>query len=527
MEEVFDGDREEMPEVRGEMSGPTILEDEVRQAVREMKNDKAEGGDGVVAEMVDAAGEFGIKKLTKMANRIYDTGVVPEKMKENTFIVIPKKPGTVECKEHRTIALISQVGKVILKVIGRRIKRKLMENVDEKQYGFKKGKGTRNAIFVLKMIIERAIEVQKDLYLCYIDFQKAFDTVEHGKMMEMLEEIGLDGKDTRLIRNLYWEQKATVQIGDKNTEWIQIKRGVRQGCILSPDLFSLYSQRVMDELEDLEGVKIGGRNVNSIRYADDTVLVADSEEKLQELVLALRTACAARGLHINLGQGKTEVMGITKRAEDLVVNIGLDGRHITQVQSYKYLGVMVTDDGRCGTEVRKRIGMAKTSFNNMRKVLTNMNLSMKIRLRMLKCFVWSVLLYGCEAWTLNRELRRRVEAAEMWFLRRMLRIPWTARMTNERVMELAGVRRELMAEVRKRQLKVLGHILRHDALEKDVFLGKIEGRRARGRQRMTFGSSLIEDIPGEMTVAGLVRLAQDRERWCSMVAHVNQDMALR
>ena len=163
--------------------------------------------------------------------------------------------------------------------------------------------------------------------------------------------------------------------------------------------------------------------MNSIRYADDTVLVADSEEKLQQLVLALRTACAVRGLNINLGQGKTEVMGITKRAQDLIVNIGMDGRRITQVQSYKYLGVMVTKDGRCVEEVRKRIGMAKSSFDNMRKILTNMNLSMKLRLRMLKCFVWSVLLYGCEAWTLDRELRRRVEAVEMWFLRRMLRIP--------------------------------------------------------------------------------------------------------
>ena len=141
---------------------------------------------------------------------------------------------------------------------------------------------------------------------------------------------------------------------------------------------------------------------------------------------------------------------------------------------------MVTKNGRCVEEVRKRIGMAKSSFANMRKILTNMNLSMKLRLRMLKCFVWSILLYGCEAWKVDRELKRRVEAVEMWFLKRMLRIPWTARMTNERVFELAGVRRELMAEVSKRQLKLLGHILRHDCLEKDVFLGKIEGRRDRG-----------------------------------------------
>ena len=188
--ELFDDNRGDAPELRGEMEGPRILEGEVRQAVKDMKNDKAEGGDGVVAEMVEAAGEFGIKKLTELANKIYDSGIIPEKMKENLFIAIPKKAGTVECKEHRTIALMSQMGKVILRVIGRRIKSRIMENIDERQYGFRKGKGTRNAIFILRMLIERAIEMQKDLYLCYIDFQKAFDTVKHEKMMEMLQDIG-------------------------------------------------------------------------------------------------------------------------------------------------------------------------------------------------------------------------------------------------------------------------------------------------------------------------------------------------
>ena len=316
-------------------------------------------------------------------------------------------------------------------------------------------KGRRNALFVLKMIIERALEVQKYLYICYIDFQKAFDTVKHEKMMEILEEIGLDRKDLRVIRNLYWNQKATVKIGEKETEWIEIRKGVRKGCILSPDLFSLYSQRVMDELEGLEGVKVGGRNINNIRYADDTVLVADSEDKLRELVRALHRACTAKGLKINFGQGKTEVMGITKRAEELSVNIRMEGRHITQIGKYKYLGVMVTKDGKCETEVLKRIGMAKTTFNSMRKILSNMNIDMKLRMRLVKCFVWSVLMYGCEVWTLDKRLKRRIEAVEMWILRRMMRIPWTARVTNERVMEMAGVRRELMGAVRRRQLKFL------------------------------------------------------------------------
>ena len=177
--------------------------------------------------------------------------------------------------------------------------------------------------------------------------------------------------------------------------------------------------------------------MNNIRYADDTVLVADSEEKLQELVTGLHRSSMASGLQINYGQGKTEVMGLTKRAQDLNVNVNIEGKHITQVEKYKYLGVMVTKDGKCETEVLKRIGMAKSSFNNMRTILTNMKISMKLRIRLVKCFVWSVLMYGCEAWTLDKRMKKRIEAMEMWILRRMMRIPWTARVTNERVMEMA------------------------------------------------------------------------------------------
>ena len=115
---------------------------------------------------------------------------------------------------------------------------------------------------------------------------------------------------------------------------------------MSPDLFSLYSQRVMDELEGLEGMKVGGRNINNICYANDTLLVADSEDKLRELVRALHRVCTAKGFKIKFGHGKTEVTGITKRAEELTVNNRIEGRHITQIEKYKNLGVMVKKSGK-------------------------------------------------------------------------------------------------------------------------------------------------------------------------------------
>ena len=385
VQELYSDQRGEKPEFDIIEPGPPILRTEVEKAVKSMKWRKAEGSDGVVVEMIEAAGEFVINKITNLANTIYSTGQVPENMKESEFLVIPKKNGAVECGKHRTISIMSQVAKIILKVLDERLKSKVDEGVDKAQFGFRKGLGTRNATFMLRTVMERAIEKQKDVYMCFIDFEKAFDTVRHELMMERLRGLGVDAADLRVFTNLYWGQKAVVKIGEDRSEWTEIQRGVRQGCVLSPDLFSLYSQAVMDELRNMEGINIGGTNINNIRYADDTVLIADTEEKLQGLVNKLNEGCGQYGLKINIG--KTEVMGLTKRREELPVNIILGTGALKQVSTFKYLGSLICDDGKCDTDIRARIGMAKTAFGQIRKIMVNLSIKIETRIRALKAYV--------------------------------------------------------------------------------------------------------------------------------------------
>ena len=171
---------------------------------------------------------------------------------------------------------MSQLTKIILKVILNRIRRKIQSEIAEVQYGFMQGKGTRNAIFIVRTILERMIEIQQEVYMRFIDFEKAFDRVKHADLIEILQNINLDGKDIRLITNLYWKQIATVNIDNNKTEWFEVKRGVRQGCVLSPDAFGLYGEIIMRSIADAPGISIGGHNINNIRYADDTVLLADT-----------------------------------------------------------------------------------------------------------------------------------------------------------------------------------------------------------------------------------------------------------
>ena len=159
------------------------------------------------------------------------------------------------------------------------------------QAGFRKGKGTRDQIVNIHWIIKKAREFQKNTHLCFIDYAKAFDCVDHHKLWKILQEMGIPDHLTCLLRNLYTGQEATVRTRDGITDWFQIRKGVRQGCILSTCLFNLYAEYIMRNagLEEAQaGIKIAGRNINNLRYADDTTLTAESEEELKRLLIKVK-----------------------------------------------------------------------------------------------------------------------------------------------------------------------------------------------------------------------------------------------
>ncbi|GFS25422.1 endonuclease-reverse transcriptase [Elysia marginata] len=238
-------------------------------------------------------------------------------MCKSVFLMLPKKEGATECSLHRTISLMSHLTKLLLRIIMIRIRGKLRPEISNNQFGFVEDRGTRNAIFTLSMIIERAIEMKKDLYLCFIDYSKAFDRVRHDELCKILNSTDIDGKDLRIVRNLYWEQTAATRIDDEISEYKPIKRGVRQGCVLSPDLFNIYSEMILRNIYDLKGIRIGGVNINDLRYADDTVLLAESESELQAILDVVTDASMEMGLDLNAK--KTECMTTSKNADPLHV----------------------------------------------------------------------------------------------------------------------------------------------------------------------------------------------------------------
>ncbi|KAK3784412.1 hypothetical protein RRG08_039413 [Elysia crispata] len=496
--ELFDDDRNEDLTLQDIPEGPEIMREEVENTIKNMKTGKATGPDMISTEMMQALEGIELDAITKMLNTKCDTGEIPKEMLQSIFIVLPKKQGATECEQHRTISLMSHMTNILLRIIMKRIRNKVYTEIADNQCGFIEGKGTANAIYIPRQIIERTLEVNKDLYVCFIDYTKAFDRVRHEEIITILQQLNIDGKDLRIIKNIYWEQKAAVRVEEETSNFQNIKRGVRQGCVLSPDLFSLYSEMIMRQIEEIEGLKIGGHNINNIRYSDDTVLTADSEEKLQELLNKVVEESQNKGLELN-SKKKT----------------------IKQANSFKYLGTQITSDGRNHQEIKSRIAQAKASFQQVKSIMTNIKMSIVVRKRILEAFIELVLLYGCEAWTIDKRMKRSLETTEMWFLRRMMRIPWTAKKTNEEVLTEAQTTRQLMTKIQKRQAKFVGHVIRRNQLEHLVTTGKFDGKRGRGRPREKMLDSLADWInigkPTEM-----IREMSCRVGWRSLIAHASR-----
>ena len=227
--------------------------------------------------------------------------------------------------------------------------------------------------------------------------------------------------------------------------------------------------------------------INNIRFADDSVLLANTEDDLQRHVDKVNESCTAFGMELNVKKTKGMVM---EKQPRMKITIKSNGIALGQVNKYKYLGTLITADMRCMQEIKRRIGIANKSFWEL-KELMNSNVNMKTKKRLLNLYIFSLLTYGCEAWIIGREAARKINAFETWCYRRILNISWVSKTMNKQVYDQLNERPTLLKKIAKRK-SFFGHIVRSPNLHLfvNIMEGVIDGKKSKGRPRRMW----IDDI---------------------------------
>ena len=495
---------------------PPILKEEVEKAIKKLKIGKAPGIDNIPSELLRHGGEQTIAAITTLCQKILEQKNWPKVWTQSLVLPLPKKGNLKKCTNYRTISLISHPSKVMLNVIHDRLKYKAEEILAEEQAGFRPGKSTIQQVFNCRVITEKYMQHQQELYHNFIDFRKAFDRVWHAGLWNIMRNYNIDEGLIETIETLYSNATSAVLVNNEIGEFFATTVGVRQGCILSPTLFNIYLERIMQETlaKHQSSVSIGGRPLCNLRFADDIDLLATSEKELQNLTDLLVEASSFYGMEISTEKSQILVNSQNNRP----AKIHVKGNTLEEVDQFKYLGVTLTKDGKSTVEIKKRIGMATAAMTRL-NVIWKSSINLTIKLKLYKSLVTSILLYGCEAWTLTADLEKRICTFENKCYRKILRVSYREHRTNEDILEeitaRTGRQEPLLSTVKRRKLSWFGHTLRHDGLCKTVLQGTVEGQRKRGRQRKQWQDN-IKEWTGK-SIQELNVTARNRDEWRRLV----------
>ena len=222
------------------------------------------------------------------------------------------------------------------------------------------------------MIIEKAREFQKSIYFCFIDYKKAFDCVDRNKLRKILQGMGIPDHITYLLRNLCAGQEATVRTRHGTMDWFKIGKGVHQGCILSPCLFKLFAEYIMQNAgmdEAQAGIKISWRNISNLRYGDDTTLMAETEEDLKSLLMKVKEGSEKADLKLNIQKSKT-------MASSSITSWQIHGETMKTVTGFIFLGSEITADGDCSHEIKRCLLLGRKVMTNLDSILKNRDIAL-------------------------------------------------------------------------------------------------------------------------------------------------------
>jgi hypothetical protein len=569
LNEEFSWDRSTL-DLGGEVAGPimNITEAEVIGALREMKTGKASGPSGVVSEMLEAAGGVGIRWLTDLFNKIILDGKMPSDWALSWMVSVYKGKGdALDCGSYRGIKLLEHAMKVFERVVEKRLRGSV--EIDDMQFGFRPGRGTTDAIFIVRQLQEKFLEKKRGLWMAFIDLEKAFDRVPREVLWWALRKLNVTEQLVEVIMLMYNGVRTAVKTAEGAGEEFEVRVGVHQGSVLSPLLFTIV-------LEAISKQSRGGLPWELL-YADDLVLIAETEEQLLSKIKIWKDSLESKGLKVNVGKSKVMKCGV-----DLKKSVetgkwpcgickkgvgrnsikcqlckkwihkkcsGLSGRLVEGIKyscgvctgkrniqpelgkavdavvlqndsfegvdKFCYLGDMIGAGGEAEDAVRLRVKLAWSKFRQLCPILTVRGASLVMKGKIYCACVRSVMTYGSATWPLKVEDRMRLERAENMMVRWMCGVTLKDKISTEILRKRLGIG-SVTNFVTRGRLGWFGHVERRaesDCLRVCQNL-VVDGSRGRGRGRKTWQQCVNEDL----REFGLKREdALNREIWRSKV----------
>ena len=521
---------------------------EVEKAINRLKGGKAAGIDGITAEMLKYGGDVVAEWMFWLCDLAWKQREVPDEWRKAVIVPLHKGKGSKnECNNYRGISLLSVPGKVYGRILTERLMEATEAKVSEEQGGFRKGRGCVDQVFAIKMIVEEYLGKDKKLYAAFMDLEKAYDRVDREALWNVLRVYGVGGQLLEGIKAFYRNASACVRVDGEVSESFSVEVGVRQGCVMSPWLFNVFMDGCIREMKAKVG-DVGARlNLNgeswrvvTCLFADDTVLLAESERQLQKVVDEFHKVCLRRKLKVNAGKSKVMVFerremevcdfSMPYRVEVPAVrrcNIALGGEKMEEVSQFKYLGTVLGKHGEMEGEIQERVLRGRNVTGSLARVMKGRSVSMEVKIGIRNSILLPSLTYGSETWAWNRAQQSRVRAVEMSYLRGACGVTRWDGESNENVYERCGmgerangVRCGVVEWVKRSTLRWFGHVERmgSDEFVKKVYMSEVGGTGRRGRPLGRWRDRVKEYVceRTDNRVGGFEQARReclDRERW--------------
>ena len=461
--------------------------------------------------------------LLDLCNYAKNSHISPTIWLKSQIIPIPKKGDLTLPTNYRGISLLPIAAKIYNKLLLNRIRSEVEPILRKNQNGFRPGRSTLGQILTLRRIIEEITFCNKTAALIFVDFSKAFDSVNRDTMFEILELYGIPKEIIEAIKVLYTNTQATVLTPDGETDPFGILAGILQGDTLAPFLFIIvidYIMRVSVDSIPENGLLYQPRKssrypalyVTDADFADDIALLSDNLQGAQALLSSLESAANCVGLHLN--ETKTEFMPVNIRDNQEIKT--LSENILKCVEDYKYLGSHIKNSEK---DFNIRKGIAWTACNKLDKIWKS-NLDRKFKIQIFRVLVEPILLYGSETWTLSARQQQRLDGCYTRLLRRVLNLSWRNHPTLETIY---GDLPRVSNLVCKRRVQFAGHCARAtDELVSSFVLWRHPFPDNRSR-KLTFPDRIRRDTA--ISRDNLLAAMKDREYWKGVVNSISAEAA--